>query len=182
MQILHILRRAASAAYCTGYSANKYTCRLSAEAAQPGRQTFLATPLKRSLQGRQGVLVYCNSLSQACASLKKLCTSADKARASGKALSFSCAGTGTGSGQATAGGVGVPAHPLSISAQVNRLSERLVALFPRGGQRRRRGSLFLTVLLLKRLSALCVVLPQFGNTPAIERRGVLVSTDENGHA
>ncbi|MBS6616550.1 MAG: hypothetical protein KH305_10045 [Sutterella wadsworthensis] len=92
------------------------------------------------------VLIYRSPLRKLDTSSNQLRASLDKVCASGKLLSFSVAGTCGDCGQSTAGGVGLLAHPLKISAKIIGASKSGIALLPRLDQRPVLRLFFLTML------------------------------------
>ena len=72
--------------------------------------------------------------------------------------SFSVAGTTGGCGQSTASVGCLLAHPVNVIRQTLDISQSFVTLFPRLDKGLMLHSFFLTILLLKRLRAGCVIL------------------------
>lgn len=107
---------------------------------------------------RHSIFVYRSPLRKVDTSFNQFCASDDNARASGKLLSARLAGIRTGSGQSTAGGVGLLAHPLKISAKIIGTSKRLVPSFPSVNETLCIAPLLLTILGLKGLRSSGVVL------------------------
>ena len=124
-----------------------------------------------------GVLVYRSPLRKLDASLNQLRTSDDKVRASGKLLSFSVAGTTGGCGQSTASVGCLLAHPVNVIRQTLDISQSFVTLFPRLDKGLMLHSFFLTILLLKRLRAGCVILAKGRDILSVERCGILVASN-----
>ena len=128
------------------------------------------------------VLIYRSPLRKLDTSSNQLRASLDKVCASGKLLSFRLAGTGTGCGQSTAGGVGLLAHPLKISAKIIDASKRLVPSFPSVNETLCIAPLLLTILGLKGLRTSGVVLAQFSDVLPVQGGGILVARDEDPDA
>ncbi len=126
----------------------------------------------------QSVLVYRSPLRKLDTSSNQLCASLDKACAAGKLLSFRLAGTAGRCGQSTLCIGGLLAHPLNITGQTVSTSKSGIALLPCGNQRHVLHSFFLTILLLKRLRAGCIVLAKGRDILAVERCGMLVASNK----
>ena len=144
----------------------------------PLRLSFSSTASSLADDLCQSVLVYRSPLRKLDTSSNQLCASLDKVRASGKLLSFSVAGTCGACGQSTASVGGLLAHPLKVSRQVASASQCGIAHLPRVDEGLILHSFFLTILLLKRLRAGCIVLAKGRDILAVERCGILVASNK----
>ena len=72
------------------------------------------------------------------------------------------------------------AHPVNVIRQTLDISQSFVTLFPRLDKGLMLHSFFLTILLLKRLRAGCVILAKGRDILSVERCGILVAS--NGRA
>jgi len=127
---------------------------------------------------RDRILVYRSPLRKLDTSSNQLCASFDKVRASDKLLSLRLAGNCGVCGQSTLGGCGFTAHPVNVIRQRTDASESRVALLPRVDEGLILHSFFLTILLLKRLRAGCIVLAKGRDILAVERCGILVASNK----